>query len=59
MPSKTFRATGQLDRPIALGNILLESEIVSSESADFLEKLCDEENTDRFFNRTISKAKKL
>ena len=49
---------GQLDRLRVLGNILLESEIASSEAAKFLEKLCDEEKTEDFFTTVLPKLKK-
>lgn len=49
---------GQLDRLRVLGNILLESEIASSDATKFLEKLCDEEKTEEFFTRVLPKPKK-
>lgn len=49
---------GQLDRLRVLGNILLESEIASADAAKFLEKLCDEENTEEFFIKVLPKPKK-
>lgn len=49
---------GQLDRLRVLGNILLESEIASTDAAKFLEKLCDEEKTEEFFTKVLPKPKK-
>jgi len=49
---------GQLDRLRVLGNILLESEIASADAAKFLEKLCDEEQTEEFFTKVLPKLKK-
>jgi hypothetical protein len=49
---------GQLDRLRVLGNILLESEIASADAAKFLEKLCDEQETEEFFTKVLPRPKK-
>lgn len=49
---------GQLDRLRVLGNILLESEIASSDAEKFLQKLCDTEKTDDFYTKVLPKLKK-
>lgn len=56
---RRIKEKGQLDRLRAIGNILIENEIASSDAVDFLEKLCDEEKTEDFFTKTLPKVKKI
>lgn len=55
---RRMKEKGQLDRLRVLGNILLESEIAVSEAVVVLEKLCDEDDTEEFFSKTLTKLKK-
>ena len=55
---RRIKGQGQLDRLRILGNILLESEITSADSEGFLNKMCDEENTEKFFTKTLPILKK-
>lgn len=54
---RRIKEKGQLDRLRILGNILLENEIASIEAISFLEKLCNESNTEEFFSKTLSLLK--
>ena len=56
---RRIKENGQLNRLRVLGNILLESEISSTEATAFLGELCDEEKTDEFFSKTLAKLKKI
>ena len=55
---RRIKEKGQLDRLRVLGNILLESEIASVDSKEFLEKLCNEEKTEELFTYLLPKLKK-
>lgn len=55
---RRIKEKGQLDRLRVLGNILLESEIASAEAENFLEALCNEEETEAFFSVALPKVKK-
>ena len=55
---RRIKGQGQLDRLRILGNILLENEIASDDSNDFIESLCDEGKTEEFFTKTLPRIKK-
>ncbi len=59
MLRRRIKEKGQLNRLRVLGNILLESEIASTEAKDFLEKLCDEAKTEELFTHLLPKLNKI
>lgn len=55
---RRIKESGQLERLRILGNILLENEIASESSEQFLESLCDEDESEKFFTKILPKLKK-
>ena len=55
---RRIRESGQLNRLRILGNILLENNIGSKESLEFIELLCDEKQEDDFYQSIFPKQKK-